>query len=130
MATLHAGSGELIDIHPFGEALPQANSATLVRTDHLELFRLVLPAGKRLPQHQVASVITVQCIGRNTTFELERIGTESLPSCVTRLTEARTRPKLLRLSPRPQLKYRALIVQDHFARRSPWTSIPPDAGTF
>jgi quercetin dioxygenase-like cupin family protein len=62
MATPHAASGDLIDIHPFGDALPHAKSTTLVRSDHLEVMRLVLPAGKRLPQHQVPSVITVQCI--------------------------------------------------------------------
>ena len=62
MATLHAASGELIDIHPFGEKLPQAKPATLVRSDHLEIFRSVLPAGSELPLHQVASVVTIQCL--------------------------------------------------------------------
>jgi quercetin dioxygenase-like cupin family protein len=56
MTTLHAASGELINIRPFEDTLPQATSATLVKTDHLELLRLVLPAGKKLPQHHVASV--------------------------------------------------------------------------
>ena len=69
MATLHAASGELIDIHPFGDGLPQATSTTLVRSDHLEVFRSVLPAGKKLPLHQVASVITVQCIEGAVEFE-------------------------------------------------------------
>ena len=62
MATIHAESGELIDIHPFGDALAQTKSATLVRSDHLEIFRSVLLAGKKLPLHQVPSAITVQCI--------------------------------------------------------------------
>ena len=69
MATFHAASGDLIDIRPFGKALMQAKSATLARTEHLELFRLVLLAGKKLPQHQVASVITVQCLEWAVEFE-------------------------------------------------------------
>jgi quercetin dioxygenase-like cupin family protein len=69
MATPHAASGDLIEIHPFGETLPQANSATLARAEHMEIFRLVLLAGKKLPQHQVASVITVQCIEGAVQFE-------------------------------------------------------------
>ena len=37
-------------------------SSTLVRSDHLEVFRIVLLAGKAVPVHQVPHVITVQCI--------------------------------------------------------------------
>jgi len=62
MAMPHAASGDLIDLHPFGEALRQAVSETLVRSDHLEIFRMVLVAGKSLPEHQVPSVVTVQCL--------------------------------------------------------------------
>ena len=93
MATVHAVSGELIDIHAFGEAFPQANSATLVRTDHLELFRLVLPAGKKLPQHHVASVITVQCI--EGTVELEAHGRSQLMRTGTMLFLAPGEPHSL-----------------------------------
>lgn len=62
MATSHAASGELIDIRPFGPALPHAASETLVRADHLEVFRLVLLAGRSLPGHDHPRIITIQCI--------------------------------------------------------------------
>ena len=62
MATPHALSGEVVDILPYGAAIAQAVSSTLVRSDHLEVFRIVLPAGKTVPEHQVPHVITVQCI--------------------------------------------------------------------
>jgi quercetin dioxygenase-like cupin family protein len=62
MASIHAASGELIDILPFGTALRQAASATLVREDHVEVFRLVLLSGKSLPGHDHPRVITIQCI--------------------------------------------------------------------
>jgi quercetin dioxygenase-like cupin family protein len=62
MATTHAASGELIDIRPFGPALPHVASETLVRADHLEIFRLVLLAGKSLRGHDHPRIITIQCI--------------------------------------------------------------------
>lgn len=62
MATPHALSGDVVDILPYGAAISQAVSSTLVRSDHLEVFRIVLPAGKAVPEHQVPNVITVQCI--------------------------------------------------------------------
>ena len=62
MAIPHAASGELIDVRPLGEHLLQASSRTLVRAEHLEVFRLVLPAGKTPPEHKVSGAITIQCL--------------------------------------------------------------------
>ena len=62
MSTPHAASGELIDIRPFGPALPQVASETLVRAEHLEVFRLVLLAGRFLPGHDHRRPVTIQCI--------------------------------------------------------------------
>jgi quercetin dioxygenase-like cupin family protein len=52
----------LIGIRPFGPALPHVASETLVRADHLEIFRLVLLAGKSLRGHDHPRIITIQCI--------------------------------------------------------------------
>jgi quercetin dioxygenase-like cupin family protein len=62
MALPHATSGQIIDIRPLGDKLKQSLTTTLVKTDKLEIIRLVLPAGKEVPQHQVAGEITVQCL--------------------------------------------------------------------
>jgi quercetin dioxygenase-like cupin family protein len=62
MAMPHANSGEVIDIRPLGEGLTRSITATLVKTDRLEIIRLVVPAGKEIPPHQVAGEITVQCL--------------------------------------------------------------------
>lgn len=62
MAILHAASGELIDIRPLGAHLRETLSSTLVRADHLEVFRLVLPAGKVAPDHKASGAITIQCL--------------------------------------------------------------------
>lgn len=62
MAIPHAASGELIDVRPLGANLRQIHSSTLVRADHIEVFRLVLPAGKAAPDHKASGAITIQCL--------------------------------------------------------------------
>ena len=62
MAIPHAQSGELIDVRPFGDSLPEHTTRALVKTDHLEIIRMVLPAGKEIQEHQAPREIIVQCI--------------------------------------------------------------------
>jgi quercetin dioxygenase-like cupin family protein len=62
MAMHHASSGELIDIRPYGRDLKTAITRTLYKSDHLEVFRLIMLAGKGLPEHRVAGELTVQCL--------------------------------------------------------------------
>ena len=69
MAIPHAASGELIDVRPLGANLRQAKSSTLVRANHLEVFRLVLPAGKTAPDHKASGAITIQCLEGTVEFE-------------------------------------------------------------
>jgi quercetin dioxygenase-like cupin family protein len=57
-----AASGEPIDVRPLGAGLSQAVSTALLRTDDLEVMRLVLTDGKQLPEHQVPGEITLQCL--------------------------------------------------------------------
>lgn len=62
MALPHAKSAEVIDITPLGAALDAAQTKTLIKTNHLELIRLVLPAGRKIKRHSVPGEITVQCL--------------------------------------------------------------------
>jgi quercetin dioxygenase-like cupin family protein len=62
MAIHHALSGELIDIRPLGTSLKVTPSATLYKTHHLEVFRMVLLAGKEFPEHKMGGELTVQCL--------------------------------------------------------------------
>ena len=62
MALHHASSGEVIDIEPLGSRVRDSQTTTLVKTDRLEILRLMLPAGKEIPAHKVAGPITVQCL--------------------------------------------------------------------
>ena len=78
MAIPHAKSGEVIDIRPFGSEWAHAKTTTLAKTQTFEIIRLVIPAGKDIPEHKARGDITVQCLeGRiaftagDTTRELE-----------------------------------------------------------
>lgn len=72
MAKKHAASGEIVDVAPLGQALANTPSSTLVRAEHFEVFRMVLPAGKATPMHEASGLITIQCLeGR---VELEAHG--------------------------------------------------------
>ncbi|MCG5073428.1 cupin domain-containing protein [Paraburkholderia tagetis] len=62
MAIAHATPGEVFDVRPLGGTLKDAKSTTLIRSAQLEVIRLVLPAGKQLPEHSVPGEITVQCV--------------------------------------------------------------------
>ena len=62
MAIPHANPGEPFDIRPQGEAISGAVTRALIKTDKLEVIRMVVPADKAIPLHSVAGEITVQCL--------------------------------------------------------------------
>lgn len=62
MSLHHATSGEIIDIHPLGSKLSDTPSTALLKSDQLEIMRLVLAAGKEIPEHNVPGEITLQCL--------------------------------------------------------------------
>ncbi|MDR0225934.1 MAG: cupin domain-containing protein [Burkholderiaceae bacterium] len=59
MALEHASPRQAIDLHAHDGL---AISTSLLRTDHLQLLRLVLPAGHTLPQHHVRGDLTLHCL--------------------------------------------------------------------
>ena len=62
MALHHAEPGEIVDIRPLGARIHETVNATLIRSKHLQVFRLLLPAGKVFKEHAVPGEITVQCL--------------------------------------------------------------------
>ena len=62
MALPRAQLNQVIDIRPLGAGIATSPTSTLLATDSLELIRLVMPAGKKIPTHQVPGEITVQCL--------------------------------------------------------------------
>ena len=62
MAIPHAKSGEVVNVRPLGPGLSTASTWTIIKTDDLEVIRIVLPAGKELRPHKVPGEITVHCL--------------------------------------------------------------------
>lgn len=62
MALEHAQPLEVINIHPLGAALRETPSHSLLKTDKLQLMRVVLPAGQGMPPHHVEGEVSILCI--------------------------------------------------------------------
>ena len=65
MAIPHAKPGEIVDVRPLGPALASAQTKTLVRTDQVEVIRLVVPAGKEIEEHKAKGEIENKTVGEN-----------------------------------------------------------------
>jgi len=70
MALHHATPGEIVDVRPLGKELRGSKSATLLRSQHLQVFRVVLPKGEEFSDHAVPGEITVQCLEGSVDFRI------------------------------------------------------------
>ena len=61
MAIPHAKSGDVIDVRPPGTLMADSKTATLVKTDTLEVIRLVVLSGKDIAPHKTKGEVTVYC---------------------------------------------------------------------
>lgn len=78
MSIQHARPNEIVQL-PLGTALSHSKTMTLVKSDDLELIRLVLPADKEIPMHQAHGEITVQCLEGRISFTAESKTHELMP---------------------------------------------------
>src|SRR5262249_56733730 len=62
MAIPHAKPGEVVDVRPLGSALASAQTKTVVRAEQVEVIRLVVPAGKEIPEHKAKGEVVVHCL--------------------------------------------------------------------
>ncbi|MBS0317868.1 MAG: cupin domain-containing protein [Proteobacteria bacterium] len=62
MALPHAKPLDVIDMRPLGPQLADAKTHSLIKTEKLQLVRIVLPAGHALPEHSLPGEVTVQCL--------------------------------------------------------------------
>jgi quercetin dioxygenase-like cupin family protein len=62
MSLKHAQPLDVIDLHERDAARGAGVSTSLLKVAHLQLMRLVLPAGHALPEHHVPGEITIQCL--------------------------------------------------------------------
>lgn len=62
MALNHVSPGEIVDVSPLGDRLPEAINSTLLRSENLQVFRVILCAGEEFSEHAVQGEITIQCL--------------------------------------------------------------------
>ncbi|MBI3838557.1 MAG: cupin domain-containing protein [Planctomycetia bacterium] len=70
MSIPHAKSGEVIHL-PLGTALQATKTTTLVKSDDLEIIRLVVPKGKEIAAHKAPGPITILCVEGRVLFTAE-----------------------------------------------------------
>jgi len=71
VALPHAQPGQAIDVRPFGPAFAGAKTTALIKTENLEVIRLVVPRGKEIPTHSTRGEITVHCLEGQVDFTTE-----------------------------------------------------------
>tara|TARA_R110002111_G_C6004047_1_gene373556 strand:- start:207 stop:629 length:423 start_codon:yes stop_codon:yes gene_type:complete len=69
MTLSHLKAGEVICVGPLGSDLESTKTATLVKTEDLQIIRLVIQAGKSLPNHTAPGVLVVQCLEGRVVFK-------------------------------------------------------------
>ena len=62
MAIPHANPGDVISVRPWGASLVTYKTHTLLKTEHVEVVRLVMTKGKEISEHKAPGEITVQCL--------------------------------------------------------------------
>ena len=62
MALPHAQPLDIIDLRPLGAELAPTRSHSLLRTEHLQLMRIVLLAGQGLPSHHQEGEVCLLCL--------------------------------------------------------------------
>jgi quercetin dioxygenase-like cupin family protein len=62
MAIPHAKPGQVVDVRPLGDALVTTATRVLVKTDDIEVIRLIVPAGREIPNHLAKGELIVQCL--------------------------------------------------------------------
>jgi len=68
VAIPHAQSGEVVDVRPYGETLAETKTTVLIKTNGLEVIRLVVPSGKEIPPHSTRGEVTVHCLEGRVAF--------------------------------------------------------------
>lgn len=67
MALKHADFMEVVDLTITPTGAEARGSASVFKTDHIQLMRLVMTAGQTLPEHRVPGEITIQCMSGDIT---------------------------------------------------------------
>jgi nucleotide-binding universal stress UspA family protein/quercetin dioxygenase-like cupin family protein len=61
-AEAHIRAGEIVDVRPLGSALASAKTRTLIEANGVQVLRLIVPAGRAIPEHKAKGAIIVHCL--------------------------------------------------------------------
>jgi quercetin dioxygenase-like cupin family protein len=62
MALPHAQALDVINVAPLGDKLIDTFSTSLIKTEHMQLLHLVLPAHQDMPEHHVEQECVIHCL--------------------------------------------------------------------
>jgi quercetin dioxygenase-like cupin family protein len=68
MANEEEPSADVINVRPLEVQLGKARTTTLVKTDRMEILRLIVHAGREIPFHLAPGDLIVQCLEGEVTF--------------------------------------------------------------
>jgi len=71
MALHHAAPSEVVDLSPLADKLKGSKTNAIARTASFEVIRLMVPAGKTIPAHEVPGEITLHCLEGHAEIELD-----------------------------------------------------------
>lgn len=66
----HVGSGEVVNLQKLKDKIGAEMSYTLVKTENMEVIRMVLPRGKRIEEHRVKGEIQLHCLKGKILFQI------------------------------------------------------------
>lgn len=72
MAIHHAGRAELVDLNEWPAELEESKSHVIIKTDFMEVARLVLDKGKTLARHSLPKPIVIHCLSGSIELETDR----------------------------------------------------------
>lgn len=76
MALHHAEPGEIVHFRLLGEALKNAATTAIIKSDRFEVVRLIVRAGTEIPSHEVSGNITLHCLEGAVELGLKRATVE------------------------------------------------------
>ena len=62
MALQHAIFGQVMNVQPLGERIPNEKTHALFKSEDLSVLKVILMAGHAMPEHKVPGEITIHCI--------------------------------------------------------------------
>ncbi|MGD8747161.1 MAG: cupin domain-containing protein [Balneolaceae bacterium] len=71
MAQQKINAGEVLNLNNLRDDMPTDATLALMKTDDMEVIRMVIPRGKEITEHSVNGQLSVQCLEGKVTFAVD-----------------------------------------------------------